>query len=386
MKGIRTTLHSAACLVGLALVFTAPPAAADQVILDDLIVDGSLCVGFDCVNGESFGFDTIRLKEHNLRIHFMDTSTASSFPPNDWKIIINDSANGGASYFGVEDTSAGRIPFRVSAGARSNALFVDSQGDVGIGTSAPATDLHVKIGDTPTLRLEQDGTSGFEPQTWDVAGNETNFFIRDVTMGSQLPFRIRPGAPTSSIYIAPDGEVGIGTTSPEEELHVRRTDAGPTRIKIENTGANQTGFIIENSSREWSFTNTGAGNFVINDVGDPNELTLTDAGTLTISGSINTTDCSPCVSDYVFEPGYELMPLDELEAFIRREGHLPNVPSQADVDKAGKLDMTRMQMRMLEKIEELVLYTLGQQATIEAQQATLEALQRRLDSSGIASE
>ena len=159
--------------------------------------------------------------------------------------------------------------------------------------------------------------------------------------------RTRPGAPTSSIDVDSAGEVGIGTSSPDEELHVRRTDAGPTRIKIENTGANQTGFIIENSSREWSFTNTGAGNFVINDVGDPNELTLTDAGTLTISGSINTTDCSPCVSDYVFEPGYELMPLDELEAFIRREGHLPNVPSQADVDKAGKLDMTRMQMRML---------------------------------------
>ncbi len=40
----------------------------DQVILDDLIVDGSLFVGFDCFNGESFGFDTIRLKENNTRI------------------------------------------------------------------------------------------------------------------------------------------------------------------------------------------------------------------------------------------------------------------------------------------------------------------------------
>ncbi len=40
---------------------------ADQVILDDLIVDGSACIGFDCVNGESFGFDTLRLKENNLR-------------------------------------------------------------------------------------------------------------------------------------------------------------------------------------------------------------------------------------------------------------------------------------------------------------------------------
>jgi len=44
----------------------------DQVIPDDLIVQGSLCVGFDCVNNENFGFDTIRLKENNTRIKFDD--------------------------------------------------------------------------------------------------------------------------------------------------------------------------------------------------------------------------------------------------------------------------------------------------------------------------
>jgi hypothetical protein len=62
------------------------PVAKDQVILDDLIVDGSLCVGMDCVNGESFGFDTIRLKENNLRIKFQDTSSTASFPNRDWQI------------------------------------------------------------------------------------------------------------------------------------------------------------------------------------------------------------------------------------------------------------------------------------------------------------
>ena len=46
----------------------------DQVIPDDLIVQGSACVGLDCVNNESFGFDTIRLKENNTRIKFDDTS------------------------------------------------------------------------------------------------------------------------------------------------------------------------------------------------------------------------------------------------------------------------------------------------------------------------
>lgn len=38
----------------------------DQVVLDDQIVAGSSCVGQDCVNGESFGFDTMRLKEVSI--------------------------------------------------------------------------------------------------------------------------------------------------------------------------------------------------------------------------------------------------------------------------------------------------------------------------------
>jgi hypothetical protein len=53
-----------------------------------------------------------------------------------------------------------------------------------------------------------------------MAGNETNFFVRDVTGGSLLPFRIRPGAPTSSIDIAASGNVGIGTAAPTAKLHV----------------------------------------------------------------------------------------------------------------------------------------------------------------------
>ena len=189
-----------------ALALLPPSAMADHVILDDCIIDGSMCVGLDCVNGENFGFDTIRMKENNLRFHFDDTSVAASFPPNDWRFIANDSANGGGSYLAIEDATAGRIPFRVLAGAGNHSLYIDSQGDVGLGTNNPILELHIVDGDTPTVRLEQDGSSGWNPQTWDVAGNETNFFIRDVTHGSKLPFRIRPDAPSNSLEIEADGE------------------------------------------------------------------------------------------------------------------------------------------------------------------------------------
>ncbi|TPH17056.1 tail fiber domain-containing protein [Litorilituus lipolyticus] len=188
-------------------------AQADQVILDDLIVDGSICVGQDCVNGESFGFDTLRLKENNLRIRAVDTSNSASFPTRDWQITFNDSSNGGANKFSIDDIDGGRTPFTIEAGAPSHSLYVDDAGRIGLGTSTPVVNIHVKEGNTPTLRLEQDGSSGFTPQTWDVAGNEANFFVRDATNGSTLPFKIKPGAPTDSVIINSSGYVGVGTTN-----------------------------------------------------------------------------------------------------------------------------------------------------------------------------
>jgi hypothetical protein len=189
------------------------PAVEDQVIPDDLIVQGSGCFGFDCVNNESFGFDTIRLKENNLRIKAEDTSVGS-FPTNDWQLTFNDSASGGASKFSVEDITGSKVPLTITAGAATNSIFVDSIGRVGFRTSTPVLDLHVNTNNTPSIRLEQNSSGGFTAQTWDVAGNEANFFVRDVTSGSRLPFRIRPGAPTSSVDISADGDIGINTGSP----------------------------------------------------------------------------------------------------------------------------------------------------------------------------
>jgi hypothetical protein len=196
------------------------PQALDTVIPDDLIVQSSTCTGFDCVNGESFGFDTFRLKENNLRIHFDDTSASAGFPANDWRIIANDSGSGGGNFLAIEDSTAARNIFVAEAGAPTNGIYLDSTGRVGFRQSAPGLDLHMTTGDTPAIRFEQSSASGFTAQTWDIGANEANFFVRDLTGGSRLSFRIRPGAPTSSIDIAASGNVGIGTASPEQKLHV----------------------------------------------------------------------------------------------------------------------------------------------------------------------
>lgn len=217
MTNIKQTIKLSA--ISLALL-SSINAAADQVILDDLIVVGSVCVGLDCVNGESFGFDTLRLKENNVRIGVDDTSISGSFPSNDWQLTFNDSSNGGANKFSIDDIGGGRTPFTIEAGAPSNALYVDDSGSIGVGTATPVVEMHIVNGDSPTLRLEQDGSSGFTPQTWDLAGNETNFFVRDVTNGSKLPFKIKPGAPTNSLYVDTDGDIGLGTQTPDADLHV----------------------------------------------------------------------------------------------------------------------------------------------------------------------
>jgi hypothetical protein len=185
-----------------------PRSTRDQVINDDLIVTGGICAGVDCANGEDFGFISLKLKENNTRLRFDDTSVGT-FPARDWSITANDSASGGLDYLGFEDITAGTRPFWVQGGARNHALMVDSGSRIGIGTSAPTNDIHYVDGDTPTLRMEQSG-GGFTPQTWDVAGNEANFFVRDLTGGSRLPFRIQPGAPSSTLTANASGNVGLG--------------------------------------------------------------------------------------------------------------------------------------------------------------------------------
>src|SRR5260370_21568440 len=95
----------------------------NQVIADDMIVQGSACVGLDCVNNESFGFDTIRLKENNTRLKFDDTSTAAGFPNNSWQLTANDSNSGGANKFSIDDITGANTPFTITAVATTNSAF-----------------------------------------------------------------------------------------------------------------------------------------------------------------------------------------------------------------------------------------------------------------------
>ena len=273
----------------------------------------------------------------------------------------------------------------MEAGTRQNALRVESDGDVGLGTANPVVDLHVVDGDSPTLRLEQDTSSGFAAQTWDVVGNETNFFVRDATNGSQLPFRIRPGADSNSIYIENDNNVGFGTTAADERLHVVGTDN--PRLLIQDTSDNandKPGLALDSpaaaSDGLWVFEVDNAGNFQI-DFGPSTgpEIVISDAtatnGTVTINGNllVNGT-CTGC--DAVFSPEYPIESVEEHAEFMYANSYLPAVGPTPE--GKGLIDVFAKTTGILQEVEKAHIYIEQLHRTVQEKDGELMDLKDRV--------
>ena len=360
----------------------------DQVIADDLIVQGSLCVGFDCVNNESFGFDTFRLKENNLRIHFDDSSATAGFPSNDWRIIINDSAQGGANYFAIEDSTASRMPFRIQAGARHDGLVLSSTGRVGLGTATPVLDLHMVRGDTPAMRLDQTSSSGWTPQVWDVAGNESNFFIRDVTFNSRLPFRIQPETPTNTLTLRQEGRVGIGTWSPSYPVEVQRTGENAALAVARTDGA--TALVQANpwAANFGSVSNHNV-NLFVNSIGRlqlrPDNRMVMASGAVCTAGGVWTNASSIRFKDNVqtldvtaaratlnaLRPvtfTYKTDPAERHAGFIAEE--VPELVATADREGLSPMDIVAVLTRVMQEQQQVI-------AQLERKVAELDERLRR---------
>lgn len=102
------------------------------------------------------------------------------------------------------------------------------------------------------------------------------------------------------------------------------------------------------------------GKVLIGDVG-ANGFTTPNNYKLYVNGGILTTKVvvgligGSSWADYVFDEKYRLMPLEELDIYIKKNKHLPNIPTANDLVKKG-LDLSEMQTKQMEKIEELTLY------------------------------
>jgi hypothetical protein len=110
---------------------------------------------------------------------------------------------------------------------------------------------------------------------------------------------------------------------------------------------------------------------------------------LTVKGKIHTqevlVDLNGAVApDYVFEnyfdghsilnPDYTFPLLKEVAIYIEEHHHLPNIPSADQIEKEG-LSLKKMNLLLLQKIEELTIYTIEQQSAIDDLKLKLEDLE-----------
>lgn len=181
-------------------------------------------------------------------------------------------------------------------------------------------------------------------------------------------------AQTDSMYVDANGDVGVGTSTPSASLHVQRND-GTAQLFVEETsgtvaardllvltnpGATRFLFNNSDSGQKWEFKLNAGGGFAINDPSHAGgELLLSTSGDLSVLGDVYSNTCSgsPCAPDYVFDDGYQLMPVAELESFVRQNKHLPGVPSAQEM--SGPVNLGEMQMTLLEKVEQLTLYVIA---------------------------
>jgi hypothetical protein len=79
--------------------------------------------------------------------------------------------------------------------------------------------------------------------------------------------------------------------------------------------------------------------------------------------------------DYVFQEGYHLLELGELKNYLKENHHLPGIPSAAEVEAKGGVEVGDLQKRMLETIEQQALYILQLEERVKATEQRLNALE-----------
>jgi len=111
--------------------------------------------------------------------------------------------------------------------------------------------------------------------------------------------------------------------------------------------------------------------------------TSTPDQALTVKGKIHANEViidmnyPIAVPDFVFKPTYKLMPLSEVEQYVKKNSHLPEIKSAGEITKNG-MSVGEMQNKLLQKVEELTLYMIEQQKTINQQSAKIDELEKKM--------
>lgn len=270
-------------------------------------------------------------------------------------------------------------------------MFIKPDGNIGIGTDDPTEKLTINAVN-PSIKLLQSNT---QKGYLKLEANNVTLGTFSTNTNGRIEFSTKD---VERMTITPDGFFGIGTQSPVSKFQITDGD----EAGISNHGhmmlGNQNGanLVIDNNEilarNNGSYANLslqeGGGNVYI---GDPSNFSsahrLGVDGNTVITGNVRIgTTVTPsgyklavdgkmiCTEvmvrlvanwpDYVFAKNYKLRALDEVEAFIKKNNHLPGIPSAKKIEASG-LSIGEMQKLQMEKIEELTLYIIELKKEIE---------------------
>ena len=175
-----------------------------------------------------------------------------------------------------------------------------------------------------------------------------------------------------------NGNVTIGASNPLGAiLRIQQySDSRVNGFRITNQSDNQSSFLWMDSSNRFRIDNASnsSKNIFLNADGNGDVgIGTFNVGDykLAVGGKIRAQEVRVDTgwADYVFHDGYDLPTLEEVQKHIKEKGHLPNIPSAKEVEENG-VQLGEMNRLLLEKIEELTLYTIEQENRIAEQQKT----------------
>jgi len=172
------------------------------------------------------------------------------------------------------------------------------------------------------------------------------------------------------------GNLGIGTTTPAEKLSLYT--AGNTKVVTQygnGTGSGYTvgmdengnGMLWHTAAKVITFGTSNAERMRISSNGNIGIGTVSPDYKLDVVGVVRAYSVQVSTAktaDFVFDNDYKLRPLSDVESFITANKHLPEVAPAAEMKEKG-VDVADMQIKLLQKVEELTLYVIQQQKEID---------------------
>ncbi len=284
----------------------------------------------------------------------------------------------------------------------SNALVIKSTGNLGIGTNAPTAKLEIKNNGTlgghwnpgqSFLTISDTGTSSMIIDSNEIYGSGTLHI--GTKSGDIVRFRTVTETSTSEkMIIKANGDIGISTINPQAKLHINsNADVGRGQNPALLVGTRDGLHIAIDNNEIGAFSNNSNAVLYLNGSQSTSNTIINGDGTgnvgigtnnpngwkLAVNGKIRAKEIKVETgwADYIFAENYNLPTLKDVENHIKEKGHLQNIPSAEEVEKNG-IELGEMNKKLLEKIEELTLYTIQQQKQINNQQEINKALENRL--------